>query len=408
MEFFLLSLLFFFLPAYFFFFLVILGFFMMTNFSWWGVFLYVDSLTYLLLFFMMMFILGLVFFSESNSVLIILSSLLVIFSMMFFFSSNFLMLYAFFELSVFPILLMIMGFGYQIEKIGSLYYLLFYSIFCSMPFFYVYYNVFFFFSFCYFDFFVSWEFFFVLSLMFMMKFPIFFFHLWLPKAHVEAPTTASMLLAGLLLKLGTTGFLRIMKSMNFIYSNWWVFISFLGMLVSIFICFFQSDVKSLAAYSSITHMSFLLMCLVFIYLPTKLSSLLLMLGHGYVSSLLFFYVGEFYYYNSTRMIYYFNGFFSFNIFYSMCLSMVLLSNVGFPLTMNFFSEFFSIVSGMFFSKVIFLVLFMYFFCGFYYSCYLLVLSFSGSYSMNLNLWKVYQAFFLLIMCLNVFWLSLMN
>nr|YP_007183183.1 NADH dehydrogenase subunit 4 [Dictyocaulus eckerti]AFV32102.1 NADH dehydrogenase subunit 4 [Dictyocaulus eckerti] len=388
--------------------MVIFGVCMLINYSWWGIFLYVDSLTYLLLFFMMMFILGLVFFSEFSFVLNILSSMLIVFCMLFFFSSNFLMLYVFFELSVFPILLMIMGFGYQIEKINSLYYLLFYSIICSLPFFYVYYNVYFFLGFVILYFFVSWEFFFMLSLMFMMKFPVFFFHLWLPKAHVEAPTTASMLLAGLLLKLGTTGFLRIMKSMNFIYSNWWVYISFLGMLISIFICFFQSDVKSLAAYSSITHMSFLLMCIVFIYLPSKLSSLLLMMGHGYVSSLLFFFIGEFYYYNSTRMIYYFNGFFSFNVFYSMCLSLVFMFNVGLPLSLNFFSEFFSIVSGMFFSKLVIFVLFFYFFCGFYYSCYLLVLSFMGSYNVCLGLWKSYQSMFLLVMCTNVFWFSLMN
>lgn len=53
----------------------------------------------------------------------------------------------------------------------------------------------------------------------MVKFPVYFLHLWLPKAHVEAPTTARMLLAGLLLKLGTAGFLRILGSINFSYNN---------------------------------------------------------------------------------------------------------------------------------------------------------------------------------------------
>lgn len=53
----------------------------------------------------------------------------------------------------------------------------------------------------------------------MIKFPVYFLHLWLPKAHVEAPTTASILLAGLLLKLGTAGFLRVIGRINFIYNN---------------------------------------------------------------------------------------------------------------------------------------------------------------------------------------------
>uniref|UniRef100_A0A0K0EK50 NADH-ubiquinone oxidoreductase chain 4 n=1 Tax=Strongyloides stercoralis TaxID=6248 RepID=A0A0K0EK50_STRER len=88
-----------------------------------------------------------------------------------------------------------------------------------------------------------------------MKFPVFFLHLWLPKAHVEAPTSASILLAGLLLKFGTVGFVRIIKSLSYCHINYWFFFSVLGMFISCFVCVFQSDFKSLAAYSSVVHMN---------------------------------------------------------------------------------------------------------------------------------------------------------
>jgi len=117
---------------------------------------------------------------------------------------------------MFPILLMIVGFGGQVEKVGSSFYLLFYASFCSFPFLYVYLNCLFFFGFNYFFFIVSWEFLFFLSLCFLIKFPAYFLHLWLPKAHVEAPTRARMLLAGLLLKLGTAGFVRILGCFSYV------------------------------------------------------------------------------------------------------------------------------------------------------------------------------------------------
>lgn len=129
------------------------------------------------------------------------------------------MLYIFFELSMFPILVIILGYGSQIEKINSSYYLIFYAAFCSFPFLFVYFKSNFLLVFTYYNFVISWEIFFILRLRFIIKFPIYFLHLWLPKAHVEAPTTARILLAGLLLKLGTAGFLRILGSLNFVHNN---------------------------------------------------------------------------------------------------------------------------------------------------------------------------------------------
>ena len=87
------------------------------------------------------------------------------------------MIYIFFELSLLPILIMILGFGSQIEKINSSYYLLFYAALCSFPFLFIYFSNFLFLVPGYFDFFISWEFAFILSLTFIIKFPIYFLHL---------------------------------------------------------------------------------------------------------------------------------------------------------------------------------------------------------------------------------------
>lgn len=166
-----------------------------------------------------LFILGIVLLSEKSKPLLILSEALVLVCVFFFVPVNVIIIYMFFELSIVPILVMILGYGSQIEKINSAYYLIFYAAFCSFPFLFVYFKRSFFIRLVYFDFSLSWEMMFVLRLSFMIKFPVYFLHLWLPKAHVEAPTTASMLLAGLLLKLGTAGFLRILGSLCFVHNN---------------------------------------------------------------------------------------------------------------------------------------------------------------------------------------------
>jgi len=137
----------------------------------------VDINFFILLIVISIIIIGIVFLGEKNNVIIFLTEFLILVSIIYFIPSNFLMLYMFFELSMFPILVMILGFGSQVEKINSSYYLMFYAAFCSFPFLYVYFNRMFLLNFLYYDFFISWEIFLILSLSFMIKFPVYFFHL---------------------------------------------------------------------------------------------------------------------------------------------------------------------------------------------------------------------------------------
>nr|YP_008963986.1 NADH dehydrogenase subunit 4 [Macropicola ocydromi]AGY95441.1 NADH dehydrogenase subunit 4 [Macropicola ocydromi] len=396
----------FFSPIYFFMFLIIFSFLMFKNISWSGLFFVVDSNIFVLLIFMMIFIYGMVLISEKNFNLLMLSAGLILICLMFFVSSNMLMLYMYFELSLFPILVMILGYGSQIEKINSGYYLLFYAAVCSFPFLFIYYKSMFMFTMCYFDFVMTWEMFFILSLSFMMKFPVYFLHLWLPKAHVEAPTTASMLLAGLLLKLGTAGYLRILGSMNFVYSNFWIIISLLGMILASFSCIFQSDAKSLAAYSSVTHMSFLLLSMIYIMMSSKISSLMMMLAHGYTSTLMFYMIGEFYHTSSTRMVYFMNSFFNSSMFFGIMFSLIFLSNSGVPPSLSFLSEFMIVTNSMLISQMFFFMVFVYFMISFYYSLFLIVVSLMGKTFVNINSFNVGVAMSTVLMMFNIFWLSL--
>ena len=379
------SLYFFFEPVLFFFFIVVFGFVAFNNYSWLGCFYFFDSFSFILLIVMSLFILGVVLLRESNFMLLLLSEVLVVVCVFFFVPSNVILIYMYFELSMFPILVIILGYGSQIEKINSSYYLIFYAALCSFPFLFVYFKRFFFISLVYFDFNLSWEMVFVLSLRFMIKFPVYFLHLWLPKAHVEAPTTASMLLAGLLLKLGTAGFLRILGCLSFVHNNVWIVLAFLGIILASFCCMFQSDAKALAAYSSITHIRFVLMALVFIIMSGKTGGVILMLAHGYTSTLMFYLVGEFYHVSGRRMVYYMSRFFGSGMIMALLFAVVFLSNIGTPPSLSFLSEFIVISSSLNMMKFSFWVLFVYFFSVFYYSIYLLTRSVMGKGYVNFRI-----------------------
>lgn len=183
----------------------------------------------------------------------------------------------------------------------------------------------------------------MVTLCFLVKFPVFFLHLWLPKAHVEAPTTASMLLAGLLLKLGTGGYLRLIGLYSYINIVGWGVLSLLGIVLGSFLCLFQSDRKSVAAYSSIVHMGFVLIRLVLILKGSKLGAGVIMLSHGYVSTIIFYLIGEVFHKRGRRMMNYLGGFFLSSVMFCYMMAIVFLCNSGLPPSLSFFSEYVGVV-----------------------------------------------------------------
>lgn len=151
-----------------------------------------------------------------------------------------------------------------------------------------------------------------------------------------------------------------------------------------FCCVFQRDSKSLAAYSSVTHIRFLLLSLIFVRIRGKIRRLILILAHGYTSTLIFYLVGEYYHTSTRRIIYFINRFFRSRIIIGILFSLVFLSNSGVPPSLAFLSEFLIITNGIIFTKRIFVIVFIYFLVSFYYSLFLITNSLIGKLYLNFN------------------------
>ena len=177
---------------------------------------------------------------------------------------------------------------------------------------------------------------------FAIKVPMIPFHIWLPEAHVEAPTTGSILLAGILLKLGTYGFLRFLIPLFPYALKFFTPLIFVICLISIiygsFCTIRQNDLKKIIAYSSIVHMNFAIIGLFTNNIEGIFGSFFLMISHGIVSGALFFCIGVIYDRYHTRILYYYGGLVQVMPIFSVIFLIFILSNMGFPGTSGFVGE----------------------------------------------------------------------
>lgn len=182
------------------------------------------------------------------------------------------------------------------------------------------------------------------------KMPLFPFHVWLPEAHVEAPTAGSVLLAGILLKLGSYGFLRF--SLPFfpdasLYFAPLVFtLSILGIIFASLTAIRQTDFKRIIAYSSVAHMNLVLMGIFSFNISGLEGSLLQSLSHGFVASALFFLIGVLYDRYHSRLIIYYGGLVHMMPLYTIIFLFFTMANIALPGTSSFIGEFL-IISGIF-------------------------------------------------------------
>jgi len=266
--------------------------------------------------------------------------------------------YIAFEFALIPTILLIIGWGYQEERFQASFYLIIFTITTSLPILIILIlirktnNSTFIYTLNSLNLANSlsadtflWA---ALIVVFIVKLPIYLFHLWLPKAHVEAPVVGSMLLAGILLKLGGYGFIRFASMLPHklpLLSNAIATISIWGAIITALICTTQIDMKALIAYSSITHISLIILAISSATNWGWQRALTIIISHGLCSSGLFSAAGILYDYTASRNLFLNKGLLI--IFPSLIIWLFILSafNFGAPPSINIIGELIAITAS---------------------------------------------------------------
>nr|AVW86051.1 NADH dehydrogenase subunit 4 [Branchinotogluma japonicus] len=311
--------------------------------------------------------------------------------------SNFISFYIMFESSLIPTLIMILSWGYQPERLQAGMYLMLYTIVASLPLLLtitilmnsngtismmiphmstqIFSKP------------IEYMWWMMTILAFLVKMPIYMFHLWLPKAHVEAPIAGSMVLAGLLLKLGGYGLLRmsmLYPMLMYKLSPMTNSLALWGGVITSFICLRQSDIKSLIAYSSIGHMALVIMGTSLLSPWGWQGALTMMIAHGLSSSCLFALANMTYESTHTRSLFLTKGILCLFPSISFWWFIMVISNMAAPPSINLFAEISLLMSAIWASNTYLIPLGVSSFLAAAYSLFLYTTTNHGSYSQIFN------------------------
>nr|YP_010872948.1 NADH dehydrogenase subunit 4 [Pheidole flaveria]WGV34137.1 NADH dehydrogenase subunit 4 [Pheidole flaveria] len=274
---------------------------------------------------------------------------LLLFLVMFFLSMDLILFYFMFEVSLIPTFFLIIYWGVNLERVNASYYLLMYMLLVSFPLLLYILKMYLYGLTLKFNLMLlvmeMYEFHFggymIIFTAFFIKMPMYITHVWLPKAHVEAPVYGSMILAGVLLKMGGYGLIRMLEifNSNSLKYNYIIFsISIIGGLLTGMVCLVQVDMKSLVAYSSVVHMNLILCSLMTLFECGVLSGYIMMISHGLCSSGLFYMVNIYYSRTKSRLLVLNKGLISKLSIFMLWWSLLCFANFSFPFSLNFISE----------------------------------------------------------------------
>nr|YP_010719166.1 NADH dehydrogenase subunit 4 [Sirex nitobei]WDR47216.1 NADH dehydrogenase subunit 4 [Sirex nitobei] len=385
-----------------------------------GMLIGMDWISYLLNFMLILIIISMIMvsykiFYENNFclkfsliVVLLLMMLLLTFSVI-----NFFIFYIFFESSMIPMLLIIFSWGGYLDRQEAGKYFLIYTLFASFPFLILLMKIFFEKGSLFMDSLILSGiqidlYMYVLMLfVFLVKLPMIFFHLWLPKAHVEAPISGSLILAGVMLKLGGYGVYRLMKiikSMSYNFSENLICYSYMGGIVMSLVCLVQVDLKSLVAYSSIVHMAGMLSGIFSMSMYGEVGGMFIMVGHGICSSSLFFMVNMIYERTLSRNIMMNKG--AMKMFFGVMIWWFLFCycNMSGPLNLNFMGEVLLLISIFWYEKFMIILNLLFMFFSVIFSLYLFVSLYHGN--MYEGIFSVSKIFVSEFMLMIFYWVPL--